>query len=82
MTATEICNALHTSFTNGLTSQKATEAMAHYGQNKHRPPPSRLGHKLMVYCFGGFGSLLLIGGILVLIAWKPLGNPPAVANLA
>lgn len=36
----------------------------------------------MGYFFGGFGSILLIAGILVFIAWKPLGNPPAEANLA
>ena len=36
----------------------------------------------MGYMFGGFGSILLGGGILVFIAWKPLGNPPAEANLA
>ena len=32
--------------------------------------------------FGGFGSILLIASILVFIAWRPLGNPPATANLA
>jgi sodium/potassium-transporting ATPase subunit alpha len=36
----------------------------------------------MTYLFGGFGSVLLIGGILVFICWKPLGDPPQVANLA
>jgi sodium/potassium-transporting ATPase subunit alpha len=36
----------------------------------------------MGYFFGGFGSILLIAGILVFIAWKPLGNPPVEANLA
>jgi len=46
------------------------------------PPPSGLFGKIMGYFFGGFGSILLIAGILVFIAWKPLGNPPAVANLA
>ncbi|KAJ5432128.1 uncharacterized protein N7458_011284 [Penicillium daleae] len=29
-----------------------------------------------------FGSILLVGGILVFLSWKPLGQPPAVANLA
>lgn len=36
----------------------------------------------MGYLFGGFGSILLIAAILVFIAWKPLGQPPAPANLA
>lgn len=35
------------------------------------------------YLFGGFGSVLLIGGILVTITYEPLGEPnPAQANLA
>lgn len=46
------------------------------------PPPNRLWHKVMGYFFGGFGSILLVAGILVFVAWKPLGNPPAKANLA
>lgn len=36
----------------------------------------------MGYLFGGFGSILLTGSILVIISWKPLGQPPANANLA
>ncbi|TGZ77486.1 calcium ATPase [Ascodesmis nigricans] len=81
-TTAEVAAALGTNITNGLTLTQATEAVARYGHNIHRPPPSRIMHKLLVYCFGGFGSLLLTGGILVLIAWRPLGNPPAAANLA
>lgn len=34
------------------------------------------------YFFKGFGIILLIGCILVFVSWKPLGDPPAVANLA
>lgn len=34
------------------------------------------------YFFKGFGGILLVGAILVFIAWKPLGEPnPAIANL-
>ena len=46
------------------------------------PPPSGLLGKVTGYFFGGFGSILLVASILVFIAWRPLGNPPAVANLA
>ena len=39
--------------------------------------------KILEYCFGGFGSILLTGSILVFISWKPLGEPdPSQANLA
>ncbi|KAL4961040.1 cation-translocating P-type ATPase [Aspergillus stella-maris] len=51
-------------------------------QNQPSPPPSGWFRTLMCYMFGGVGSILLGGGILVFIAWKPLGNPPAEANLA
>ena len=66
----------------GLRSSQLSNLLSWHGNNIPTPPPSRIFHKVMVYCFGGFGSLLLIGGILVMIAWKPLGNPPAAANLA
>lgn len=46
------------------------------------PPPSGLVGKIIGYFFGGFGSILLTAGILVFISWKPLGDPPAQANLA
>ena len=39
--------------------------------------------KIFEYLFGGFGSILLVGSILVFVSWKPLGEPnPAQANLA
>lgn len=38
---------------------------------------------VVFYCFGGFGSVLLIAGILVTITYEPLGEPdPLIANLA
>lgn len=56
--------------------------MAEYGRNKISPPPSGLIGKITGYFFGGFGSILLGAGILVFVSWKPLGDPPAEANLA
>jgi|TARA_R110002003_G_scaffold645_3_gene20930 sodium/potassium-transporting ATPase subunit alpha len=53
-----------------------------YGRNKMTPPPSGLLGRIMGYFFGGFGSILLVAGVLVFIAWRPLGKPPAPANLA
>lgn len=52
-----------------------------YGRNVHSAPPSRWIQRLFWYFFGGFGSILFGGAILVFISWKPLGDPPQVANL-
>ena len=55
---------------------------AQYGRNVPSPPKTRYTRKVFGYLFGGFGSVLLLGSILVFISWKPLGQPPALANLA
>ncbi|KAI5460689.1 putative H /K ATPase alpha subunit [Mariannaea sp. PMI_226] len=67
---------------NGLSAQEAQERVQKYGENKISPLPSPWFWKVFGYFFGGFGSILFVGGILVFISWKPLGDPPAVANLA
>jgi sodium/potassium-transporting ATPase subunit alpha len=53
-----------------------------YGRNVLTPPPSRWFIKTISYLFGGFGSILFVASILVFVAWKPLGQPAAIANLA
>lgn len=42
--------------------------------NIQSPPPSNLLRRLAEYIFGGFGSLLIVAGILCVIAWRPLGG--------
>lgn len=78
----DICKMLTTDATFGISNDQVKVAQSQYGRNVPSPPPSRLLQKTSWYFFGGFGSILLGGGILVFISWKPLGNPPAVANLA
>ncbi|KIW10599.1 hypothetical protein PV08_11563 [Exophiala spinifera] len=78
----EVCKRLKTSVQSGLSSSEVKEKTAEFGRNVPSPPPSRLAQKIFGYFFGGFGSILLVGGILVMISWKPLGQPPAAANLA
>lgn len=78
----EICKQLQTDVSSGLDDTQVKLALTRYGKNVYSPPPSRLFQKLFWYFFGGFGSILLAGGILVFVSWKPLGQPPAVANLA
>ncbi|CAO2657571.1 Nn.00g036970.m01.CDS01 [Neocucurbitaria sp. VM-36] len=78
----ELCRRLSVDHNQGLSEDQIKRRTVEHGKNKMTPPPSGLLGKIVGYFFGGFGSILLVAGVLVFIAWKPLGNPPAVANLA
>ncbi|KAI1964004.1 hypothetical protein LOZ58_001865 [Ophidiomyces ophidiicola] len=78
----EIARRLSTSIHQGLSVEQAQRRIAEYGKNAPTPPRTEWFRKIMGYFFGGFGVLLFIGCILVFVAWKPLGDPPALANLA
>lgn len=73
---------LSTSRNSGLSNGAAAQKLKEVGPNTPTPPPSRWLRKTFTYLYGGFGSILFIAAVLVFIAWKPLGQPPAVANLA
>ncbi|ODV67407.1 hypothetical protein HYPBUDRAFT_152365 [Hyphopichia burtonii NRRL Y-1933] len=77
----QIVATLSSDAANGLTTSIANEHAKKYGENVQSKPPSNLLKKLFIYFFGGFGILLFAGGILCIVSWKPLGSPPAVANL-
>jgi hypothetical protein len=69
--------------TRGLEEPQVARKRAEVGKNEHSPPPSHFFRRLLLYVFGGFGSLLIIAGILCCVAWKPLGEPdPQISNLA
>lgn len=79
----EVYKRLAVDITSGLRDDQIQEAQSKYGKNMPSKPPSRFLQKLFWYFFGGFGSILLVGAILVFVSWKPLGEPnPARANLA
>ncbi|KAF2692005.1 calcium ATPase [Lentithecium fluviatile CBS 122367] len=78
----ELTRRLSVDTTHGLSTEQAARRLSEHGKNKMTPPPSGLFGKIIGYFFGGFGAILLIAGVLVFIAWKPLGQPPAEANLA
>ncbi|KAF2440321.1 calcium ATPase [Karstenula rhodostoma CBS 690.94] len=78
----ELLRRLSVTLGQGLSPEQVTRRLTEHGKNKMTRPPSGRFTKIMGYFFGGFGSILLIAGILVFIAWRPLGNPPAKANLA
>lgn len=78
----EVYRRLSTSPTQGLSQEQVQRRIQEYGSNSLTPPPNRWWLKCLSYFFGGFGSILLVASVLVFVAWKPLGDPPAVANLA
>ncbi len=79
----EIQRRLSTSLTQGLSKEQVELKLKEFGKNTPSKPPSDLFSRVMGYLFGGFGSVLLIGGILVTITYQPLGAPsPQISNLA
>ncbi|KAK9374316.1 uncharacterized protein V1513DRAFT_415702 [Lipomyces chichibuensis] len=78
----ELYIRLSTSSVEGLSAEQVKRRLAEYGKNTPSSPPSHLFQDWFGYLLGGFGSILLVSSILVFVAWKPLGQPPAVANLA
>ena len=78
----EIYTRLSTSPYQGLSTEQTRRRLTKSGKNTPSPPPTHYFQKVFGYFFKGFGSILLIGAILVFVSWKPLGQPPAQANLA
>jgi len=69
----EVFQRLGSDSTNGLTPDQVAINKKQFGNNAHSPPPSRILKKGLEYLFGGFGSVLIVAGILSCIAWNPLG---------
>lgn len=65
VTQDELFQRLGTSAAHGLSSETVQERFAKYGRNAPSPPPTHWFRKIFGYAFGGFGAVLLIGGILV-----------------
>lgn len=82
ISTTELSTRLSSSLTDGLSNDQIERRIAQYGKNKPSPPKTHYTKQIFGYFFGGFGPVLLVASILVFIAWKPLGQPPALANLA
>ena len=78
----QVYRNLATSPSHGLSAEEVVDRHKRYGKNVLSPPPNNWLIKTLKYLYGGFGSVLLIAAILVFISWKPLGEPPQLANLA
>jgi sodium/potassium-transporting ATPase subunit alpha len=78
----EIYTRLSTSPQQGLSTEQAKRRLTEYGKNTPSPPPTHYFQQIFGYFFKGFGSILLVGSVLVFVSWKPLGEPPSQANLA
>ncbi|EAW15042.1 cation-translocating P-type ATPase [Aspergillus clavatus NRRL 1] len=66
----------------GLSPEQVQKRVREYGKNALSPLPHQWFWQVFGYFFKGFGAILLVGCILVFVSWKPLGQPPALANLA
>lgn len=77
----KLCERFGVTLDKGFGPHEVESKRAEYGKNVPSPAPRHLVRDILEYMFGGFGSILLIGSILVFISWKPLGQPPAPANL-
>ncbi|CAG9947487.1 unnamed protein product [Clonostachys rosea f. rosea IK726] len=82
LTPVEIEKRLEADLADGLSQLDVYDRLVKYGENKMSPLPNPWFCRILGYFFKGFGSILCIGGVLVLMSWKPLGDPPRVANLA
>ncbi len=79
----ELQTRLSTSMKQGLSQESVAFKQKEFGRNAPSKPPSDMISRWFGYMFGGFGSVLLIGSVLVTITYKPLGEPdPSQANLA
>jgi sodium/potassium-transporting ATPase subunit alpha len=81
-TVDELLGRFSSTRSTGLSSASAAQQLKEVGPNQPTPPPSHWFRKTISYLFGGFGAILFVAAILVFIAWKPLGQPPQLANLA
>eukprot|EP00842_Homolaphlyctis_polyrhiza_P006183 jgi/Hompol1/6566/HPOL_001313-RA len=62
--------------------EKAAVARKTAGKNKISPVPTNYALQFATYLFGGFNFLLWIAGIVIILSWKPLGEPnPQAVNL-
>ncbi|CAF1648359.1 unnamed protein product [Adineta ricciae] len=68
----------------GLSSAFVSEAQTCYGSNQITPAPSPNYFRLLFkQLFMGFNSILLVGGILAIIAYQPLGgSESSITNLS
>ncbi|KAF4595445.1 ATPase, P-type, transmembrane domain protein [Ophiocordyceps camponoti-floridani] len=80
--ARDVAQRLLTSPREGLSEEQGRRRLTEYGRNAPSPPKTNRLLAMFGYFFKGFGGILLIGSVLVFVSWKPLGNPPALANLA
>ncbi|GAM42142.1 hypothetical protein TCE0_043f15842 [Talaromyces pinophilus] len=82
LSTTSLEKRLEVDIGHGLSSDQIQQRLRDYGKNALSPAPHHWFKQIFGYFFKGFGIILLIGCILVFVSWKPLGDPPAVANLA
>ncbi|RAL12873.1 cation-translocating P-type ATPase [Aspergillus homomorphus CBS 101889] len=82
ITSEELQKRWKVDISQGLSNDQVQQRVQEYGKNALSPLPHQWFWQIFGYFFKGFGAILLIGSVLVFISWKPLGQPPSIANLA
>lgn len=69
----EFYRRLSTEPTRGLSAEQVCRKISEHGKNTPSPAPTHHFKDIFGYFYKGFGSILLVGSILVFVCWKPLG---------
>ncbi|PLB47621.1 Na/K ATPase alpha 1 subunit [Aspergillus steynii IBT 23096] len=82
LSSTDLQKRWQVDISQGLSPEQVDHRLSQHGKNTLSHLPHPWFSQIFGYFFKGFGAILLTGCILVFVSWKPLGHPPAIANLA
>ena len=71
----------NTSTLKGLDVDMARQLLLKHGKNAITQKKTNLVRKILGYFVSGFCGLIWLAAITVILAWKPIGNPPDPTNL-
>lgn len=74
LTFEELCVKFSTSVTSGLDANTAQQLLIKNGKNKIAQKGKNPIIKILGYFFSGFCALIWLAAIVIILAWKPIGN--------
>ncbi len=70
----ELEKTFNTSLDNGLKDTVAKQLLFKNGKNKIKQKKPNLVLKILGYFLSGFCGVMWLGAIIIILAWKPIGN--------